>query len=254
MEILGSKYQHKFLAFLPEIKSGLHEWLFVTVKIIDIPDDKFTIQQAADLLNNLYSSKTGRIYICNSHELIILVKEDQDVLPQEMGKQIEAKLPKGRCEVNAEKPSAENLKRFQLSIKLGKPENLSEFALKRLGRPENVILVADDDMYMRTLIRKGINPRYTLYEVIHGSEIVATYKKYVPDVLFLDIHMPGKDGLENLQAILALDPQAYVVMVSSDSSSENVVWTTKHGAKGFMAKPFGKDRLVEYVEKCPTIT
>ncbi|OFW87090.1 MAG: hypothetical protein A3J37_05440 [Alphaproteobacteria bacterium RIFCSPHIGHO2_12_FULL_45_9] len=125
--------------------------------------------------------------------------------------------------------------------------------MKRKARVEKIILIADDDMYMRMLIKKGIGSHYTVQEVIHGSEIVAAYKKYLPDILFLDIHMPGKDGLENLEAILTYDPQAYIIMLSSDSSPENVIWTTKHGAKGFIAKPFAKDKLVEYVKKCPTI-
>lgn len=254
MEILSSKDHHKFLAFLPEIKSGIDEWLFITVKIIDVPQDKFTIQDAANTIYKIYAELPGRIFICNDHEMVVLLRTGKDTTPLEMAKQVETKLPKTRCEVSVEKPTADNLKRFQLSIKLGAPENLSDLALKRLGRPENVILIADDDMYMRTLIKKGVNPRYTVQEVIHGSEIVAAYKKYAPDILFLDIHMPGRDGLENLQAILALDPQAYVIMVSSDSSPENVVWTTKHGAKGFMVKPFSKEKLLEYVEKCPTIT
>ncbi len=254
MEILSNKQQHQFLAFLPAIKHFAEEWQLVTIKLKATEGDAFTSQNASSYLLELFQVKEGRIFICNDHELLMIVREGREASPPEMAKRIEEKLPKGRCEVQIEKPTAENLGRFKILINFDEPEKLSEFALKRRARTENVILIADDDMYMRTLVRKGVDPRYTVHDVIHGSEIVSAYKKYSPDILFLDIHMPGKDGLENLEAILAFDPQAYVVMLSSDSSPENVVLATKQGAKGFLAKPFTKDRLLAVMQKCPTIS
>lgn len=254
MEILTSKQHHQFLAFLPMIKFSLAEWQLVTVRMDSPPDDHFNMNKAAELIYNLFQEQEGRIFVCNDYELLMVVQEREDTNPVQMAKRIEEKIPKGRCEVQVEKPTTENMARFKIFMKFDEPQQLSEAALKRQARTENVILIADDDQYMRTLVKKGLNPQFTIHEVIHGSEIMAAYKKYVPDVLFLDIHMPGKDGLENLEAVLAFDPQAYVVMLSSDSSPENVLLTTKHGAKGFMAKPFTKDRLMDFIEKCPTIT
>lgn len=251
MEILLSKQHHEFLAFLPEIKFSVEEWQFVTLKMEDPSQNEFTIQKAAELVQTLYQNKTGKIYICNNHELIMLLR-DNATNPALMTQEIETVLPTGYCEIQIEKPTAENLSRFKIKIKFDDLK-LSEAALKRRGRTENVVLVADDDMYMRTLVKKGLPPRYTVQEAIHGSEIMTAYKKYAPDILFLDIHMPGKDGMENLESVLAYDPQAFIIMLSSDSSSDNVIKATKHGAKGFMAKPFTKDTLQNIVKKCPTL-
>ena len=255
MEILTSKNHLEFLAFLPSIKPTIVEWQLVTIKIVPSPSQTLSVNEVTDLLFSTFGDKDGRIYPVGQNEVLMLIREGIVSAPSvEILKKIEAAIPKGHCEVSIEKPTAENLSRLTVSIKFDEKEKLSESALKRRLRVENVILIADDDMYMRTLVKKGLNPRYDIHEVIHGSEIVAAYKKYVPDILFLDIHMPGKDGMENLEAILSFDPQAYVIMLSSDSSPENVMKTVKGGAKGFLAKPFSKDRLSEYVDKCPTLT
>lgn|SRR3989338_235516 len=251
MEILPGKSYLEFMAFLPEIKIALSEWKLVNIKIIDGADSNFTIDNVSELIQKQFHDKEGRIYICNRQELLMLVKEGRNSEPKVLTQKIEGALPQGKCEIQVEPPTLDNISKLSITVNFEK--SLSELAMKRKARVEKIILIADDDMYMRMLIKKGIGSHYTVQEVIHGSEIVAAYKKYLPDILFLDIHMPGKDGLENLEAILTYDPQAYIIMLSSDSSPENVIWTTKHGAKGFIAKPFAKDKLVEYVKKCPTI-
>jgi DNA-binding NarL/FixJ family response regulator len=63
--------------------------------------------------------------------------------------------------------------------------------------------------------------------------------------------MPGAGILTD---ILAVDPDAYVIMFSADSSRHNVERTALQGAKGIMAKPFSKDKLMEYIERCPTLS
>ncbi len=254
MEILTSKNHLEFLAFLPKIKPSIVEWQLVTVKLLDMPAEKLSSTQAADVLKSLFKDKEGLIYLGGERELLMLLHEGIiSSPPGALSKKIESALPAGYCDVHIEKPTAENLSRLTISIKITPPKILSASSAQRQARTENIVLIADDDMYMRTLLKKGFNEKFTVHEVIHGSEIVSAYKKYNPDILFLDIHMPGKDGMENLASLLALDPDAYIVMLSSDSSIENVTKTVKNGAKGFMAKPFSKDKLLEYVEKCPTI-
>lgn len=251
MEILPGKSYLEFMAFLPEIKLTLSEWQLVNIRVLDSSDINFTIDTVSSVIQKQFHDKEGKIYICSKQELLMLVRAGRNTDSKDLAKQIETTLPQGKCEVQIDSPTADNISKLAITVKFEKP--LSDLALKRKARIENVILIADDDMYMRMLIKKGIDPQYTIQETIHGSEIVTAYKKYLPDILFLDIHMPGKDGLENLEAILAYDPHAYIIMLSSDSSPENVLWTTKHGAKGFLAKPFAKDKLVDYIKKCPTI-
>src|SRR5262249_46355619 len=134
-----------------------------------------------------------------------------------------------------------------------KPVVNSSFSEIRSGRKENIILIADDDLYMRTLVKKGITGNFTVHEVGDGAEVLTKYIETVPDILLLDIHLPNIDGKELLNKILTCDPQAFVVMLSADSSPENVKMTLTRGAKGFLAKPFTKERLQDSMKGCATV-
>jgi CheY-like chemotaxis protein len=123
----------------------------------------------------------------------------------------------------------------------------------RNGRSENIVLIADDDLFVRSVIRKGLESILNVEEVIDGDAVLEAYKRLMPDALLLDIHLPGKNGIELLDAIHAIDPEAYVVMISADSTTENVEITKAKGVKAFLTKPIHKQRLIDIIHQCPTI-
>jgi two-component system chemotaxis response regulator CheY len=125
--------------------------------------------------------------------------------------------------------------------------------MARTKRRENIFLVADDDMFMRTTIKGIMSAKGSVFEATNGSEVDKAYHSLNPDVVFLDIHLPEKNGQEILQSLLAMDPDAYVVMVSSDSSRDNVQTTLKKGARDFLTKPFTRERIMECLKQCSTI-
>jgi two-component system chemotaxis response regulator CheY len=65
----------------------------------------------------------------------------------------------------------------------------------------------------------------------------------------LDITMPEKDGLAALREIIAMDPQARVVMCSALGQETKVLEAIKAGAKDFVVKPFQPDRVLSAIEK-----
>ena len=122
------------------------------------------------------------------------------------------------------------------------------------GRTENIVLIADDDLFIRNVIRKGLSGlAITIEEVDKGNEVLEAYQRLKPDVLILDIHLPGESGIELLGSVFAADPKAHVIMISADSTSENVFIAKEKGIKGFLTKPIDKNRLINLVNKCPTI-
>jgi len=249
MEILSHKNHQELLGYLPHIKSSLTEWLFVDVRLTPDSHKDFTIANAAELIHALFKNREGKIYICNEREILMLMRGGKGHAPESIAKDIAARLPEGSCEVHVRAPTSEGIAKIELLIAYKKPVTLADI---RRARQEKVVLVADDDMYMRMLVKKGVSGA-TVQEVARGDEVLAAYKQHIPDMLLLDIHLPQMDGPQVLREILAVDPQAYVVMLSADSSRENVALTAQKGAKGFLTKPFTKEKLQEYVQKCPTI-
>ncbi len=255
MDIIASTNRQEFLACLPQIKPNLPEWQFVEIRLVQGSGDEPTGVEAAGMVQELFQHKEGKIYICNNFEILMLIRWGANTSVQEVPRQIEQRMPPGTCEVFVHEASIEGIMKVEMIIRQTgkKKSDIPEFAQIRADRKENVVLVADDDMYMRMLVKKGLSGLADqAHEVVNGSEVMDAYKRYIPNILFLDIHMPGRNGQEVLADILAVDPAAYVIMLSSDSSVENVEFTVKKGAKGFLAKPFSKDRLLEYYYKaCP---
>lgn len=88
----------------------------------------------------------------------------------------------------------------------------------------------------------------TDYEVAHycrsGEDALAVYDEVKPDVVTMDIIMPGMDGLETARAILEEYPAARIVMVSSLAYDDTFDEAKVIGAKGFIDKPFDKEKLL----------
>lgn len=82
-----------------------------------------------------------------------------------------------------------------------------------------------------------------------GEEAVAQYAQVAPDVVTMDIIMPGMDGLEAAQAILEEHPEAKIIMVSSLSYDETFEEAKSIGARGFIDKPFQREDLLAALEK-----
>lgn len=121
------------------------------------------------------------------------------------------------------------------------------------GRKKNVVMIADDDYFIRKIIRTGLVGLAEFVDVENGADVEKNYVNHEPDILFLDVHLPNKSGLDIIGRVMEVDPNAYVIMLSGDSSIQNVQEAMKRGAKGFLAKPFPRDRLVQYFNACPSI-
>ena len=117
---------------------------------------------------------------------------------------------------------------------------------------KNIVVVADDDLFVKKLIRAALQDFVEIIEVSDGACVEEIYKSHNPDIMLLDIHLPHRSGLELLPVILEADPQAFIVMLSADSSS-NVVQTQQFGSRGFITKPFTNKRLLEVIQSCETI-
>ncbi len=102
------------------------------------------------------------------------------------------------------------------------------------------VLVVDDERFIRTLLA-GMLDKLGLKVVgtaADGAEAVALNEALTPDLITLDIAMPGMDGIAALAAILGHSPDARVLMSTSFSDRRYVAEAVKLGARGYLTKPF----------------
>ena len=78
-----------------------------------------------------------------------------------------------------------------------------------------------------------------------GEEALAKYEQLQPDLVTLDIVMPGMDGLETCELLKERWPDSHIFMVSSMAYDDMINRAAALGAKGFLFKPFTKESLLE---------
>ena len=113
------------------------------------------------------------------------------------------------------------------------------------------IMLVDDAAFMRMMVKDALTKAgYTdLIEAQDGAEAVEKFNAEKPDLVFMDITMPNKDGLEALKEIKAAHPNANIVMCSAMGQEAMVIEAIKSGAKDFIVKPFKPDRILATAEK-----
>jgi two-component system chemotaxis response regulator CheY len=117
--------------------------------------------------------------------------------------------------------------------------------------PKKRILVVDDAAFMRMMIRDILtkNNFEVAGEATNGEEAVSKYIELKPDLVTLDITMPGMDGVTVLKKIRQHDPYARVVMCSAMGQQAMVVEAIQNGAKDFINKPFHPQKVVEILRR-----
>ncbi len=113
------------------------------------------------------------------------------------------------------------------------------------------VMIADDAAFMRMLL-KGILEKGG-YEVVaeakDGVEAIEKFKELKPQVVTMDITMPDMDGIHAVKEIMAMDPDAKIIMVSAMGQQAMVVDAMKAGVKDFIVKPFQAEHILATLKK-----
>ncbi|MGB3094151.1 MAG: response regulator, partial [Candidatus Zixiibacteriota bacterium] len=100
------------------------------------------------------------------------------------------------------------------------------------------ILIIDDDPKVSWILSEGLGEDYDILSAKDGPEGIRMVSKANPNLVLLDIKMPGMEGLEVLERIKSMDRPTEVIMLSGHGETKNVVESIKKGASEFISKPF----------------
>jgi DNA-binding NarL/FixJ family response regulator len=114
------------------------------------------------------------------------------------------------------------------------------------------ILIVDDHPMMREALQTAIAEEPDMEvvgEASNGNEALALVEAHRPDVILMDLLMPGMNGLEAIARILDADPQAKILVLTSLEDEENVLASIQAGALGYFPKTTSRVYLLEAIRK-----
>lgn len=285
MDVIRDSAEHHFLTFLEERKQNAGQWYAIHIKLSHrinheiliknpdtIPNELDSIRTKSDALledvkQKVEDYKNSAIYSFADSDLIIMVetqnKEEQDRLFS-LHKELSEKLNANICDygdVSQNIYKYEKLadKKFLSTQKMSAykamadKNRISSIPIRRKKRKDPTVMVVEDDRFTASCAANFLGKDYELLYAKNGEEAIINYIEGAPDMVFLDIHLPGLDGHETLYALRQIDPDAFVIMLSVDAVKSNIVTATQYGAFGFLKKPFTKERMIAAAEKSPFI-
>ena len=120
-----------------------------------------------------------------------------------------------------------------------------------MERTISILMVDDETDFLEPVAFWLKSKGYAVTTLTSGEEAVELVKRAPPDVIFLDINMPGIDGIETLRRIRALNKDLPVVMVTAAYQDEkNISKVSNLGIAGFFPKNNSLSELVRVIETC----
>jgi two-component system nitrogen regulation response regulator NtrX len=109
---------------------------------------------------------------------------------------------------------------------------------------ETILVVDDEESICKSLKAILSDEGYQVLVAGSGEEAVKIVEEEMPQLVLLDVWLPGMDGLETLKAFKKINPQALVIIMSGHGTIETAVKATKLGAFDFIEKPLSLDKII----------
>ncbi len=274
MQIITRYAEEKLAGLLPRIKDKATAWRCIRFTFGSFekdPRDEVRLQIVTNLLKEQLADEDVRLFFCEDGDIFILCNGTNKAVIESVQKQLHSLFP-GEGEVkntselydlsihlepftelindrsnavaennNAEREAPKSKPKPKIS-----EADKADILARRRHRKEPMVMLVEDDLFTLQLVANVLKD-YSTVKAMDGYDAVETYMFNAPDVVFLDINLPSIDGHEVLKQIKEYDPDAYVVMLSGQTYMEDVSKAIYSGAKGFVAKPFPKEKLLNYM-------
>ena len=113
----------------------------------------------------------------------------------------------------------------------------------------HTILIVDDDKSIRYSLKRMMEEKYSILTAKNGEEALERVKETFPDLIIMDIKMPGRSGIEILKEIKWMDPKSLVIIMTAYGTTDTAIEAMKYGAFDYILKPFPIPQMRGLVEK-----
>jgi nitrogen regulation protein NR(I) len=111
------------------------------------------------------------------------------------------------------------------------------------------ILIVDDDKSIRYSLKRMMEEKYAILTAHNGEEGLTLLREKQPDLVIMDIKMPGRSGIDVLKEMKQVDPKSIVIMMTAYGTTETAIEAMKYGAFDYVLKPFSIPQMKGLVEK-----
>ncbi len=120
-----------------------------------------------------------------------------------------------------------------------------------MDKNQKKLLIVDDSLVVRKAISKFLE-NYNVKIIgtaTDGNSALEMFKKHSPEIVTLDITMPGLDGFDVLDEMIRLDKDVQVVVITALADKATGLKALRLGAKSYITKPFGPQKLKDAFER-----
>ncbi len=115
--------------------------------------------------------------------------------------------------------------------------------------PPKVLLVDDEKEFVQTLSERLVTRQYGSYPVFAGEEALSCLESETPDVMVLDLKMPGMQGIEVLEKVKKERPEIEVIILTGHGSEEDRTVCMQQGAFAYLRKPVDIKELTKVIDE-----
>ena len=283
MVIIERNAEYKLIGEISDC-STMHRCLFLKLSMIsDHITDKKT--ELIEYVTKYFAEETAKLFISRNSDIFLLTRNThRKQLSKFLSMFIEAFVPDpippglaalfetnindkkliGMCheriqehkkedQLEKKKQQKEEQRKQEQALLKTKIEDsyIASIPARRDEREHVNILLVEDDILTQHLVRNSFKKEYSITAAKNGYETIISYADIAPDIVFLDIGLPDISGHQLLVKLLDMDPDAFIVMLSGSGDRENIMKAVDAGAKGFIGKPFTKEKVLQYIKKSP---
>jgi CheY-like chemotaxis protein len=276
--------EHRYLAFLEKIKQNPSSWIGCQLSLSRLLEHTSLVARRAFIATELEKAESHlhnlsralsplaatlpseQIFMFADHDIQIFCSPAHDgdhETFREFASQAATLVPKGCFDIIHPAKDFQSLqaysekkflgvKKMAAYEKLANPDIIESLPLLRKKRTEPLVLVVEDDRFTASYL-SGFLKDFDLIVARTAEEAILYYLDHFPDAAFIDIHLPGLSGHNALQAIRAADPDAFVVMLSVDTTKQSILSACEYGAASYLKKPFSRERVLNTLRLSPFI-